>query len=64
MDKKTGSAVIYDPSCFYGHNEYELGNWRHNRSRFKRSYYNAYTRHYPESEPKEDFHDCNMLYSL
>ncbi|KAK4110824.1 hypothetical protein N656DRAFT_799558 [Canariomyces notabilis] len=33
MDMKTGEAFIFDVCSFYGHNEYDTGNWRAPRHR-------------------------------
>ena len=63
--KDTGIPIIFDPAAFYAHSEYELGNWRHNRSIFKEEYYEAYLKHYGgPAEPKDEFEDRNLLYSL
>ncbi|TGO07907.1 hypothetical protein BTUL_0237g00030 [Botrytis tulipae] len=35
-------AVIFDPGCFYAHNEYELGNWRAKRNKFSKAYFDAF----------------------
>ena len=56
--------MVYDACCFYGHNEYELGNWRPTRNRFGKAYIKAYHRHYPIAEPAEDYDDRNVLYSM
>ncbi|KAB5558029.1 fructosamine kinase [Coniochaeta sp. 2T2.1] len=64
VDRKTGKAVVFDASAFYGHNEYELGNWRPKRSRFGREYFEEYKRHYPPAHPKEEFDDRILLYSM
>jgi hypothetical protein len=42
----------------------ELGNWRHERNKFTRLYFQIYHSHIPKSEPKEDYDDRNGLYSL
>ena len=59
-----GDPVIYDACVFYGHNEYELGNWRPARNKFGRNYVAAYRKWMPVSEPAEDADDRNALYAL
>ncbi|KAK0732425.1 Fructosamine kinase-domain-containing protein [Apiosordaria backusii] len=62
--RKTGDPVIYDPACFWAHNEYELGNWHPERNRFGKEFYQEYHRHIPKSDPVEDYDDRNVLYGL
>ena len=51
-DMETGEPFVFDGSAFYGHNEYELGNWRTPRHRLSsRTYIRNYKRHFPASEP-------------
>ncbi|KAF2232194.1 hypothetical protein EV356DRAFT_450641, partial [Viridothelium virens] len=64
IDTQTDIPLIYDPSSFYAHNEYELGNWRPERNKFSRSYFNAYHTHMPKAEPEDDYDDRNALYSM
>ncbi|KAI1134033.1 Fructosamine/Ketosamine-3-kinase [Hypoxylon sp. FL0543] len=64
VDQNTDEGIIYDPASFWAHNEYELGNWRPDRNRFTRRYFEAYHSHIPKSEPQEDYDDRNALYSL
>ncbi|KAI1669888.1 Fructosamin-kin multi-domain protein [Pyrenophora tritici-repentis] len=49
VDAKTGEAFVFDTCSFYGHNEYDTGNWRAPRHRLK---------------PMEDWDARNLLYSL
>ncbi|KAF2962994.1 hypothetical protein GQX73_g10578 [Xylaria multiplex] len=64
-DIDTGEPFIFDASSFYGHNEYEMGNWRAARHRLSdKLYIENYKRHFPVSEPKEEWDDRNLLYSL
>lgn len=52
MDMKTGEAFIFDVCSFYGHNEYDTGNWRAPRHRLSnKAYIKNYKLHYPMSEP-------------
>ncbi|PGH02301.1 hypothetical protein GX51_04742 [Blastomyces parvus] len=64
-DMETGEPFIFDAGSFYGHNEYDIGNWRAPRHRLSKE---AYIRHYkdnfPPAEPKEDWDGRNLLYSL
>ncbi|OCL02753.1 hypothetical protein AOQ84DRAFT_348674 [Glonium stellatum] len=64
VDMRTNLPLIYDPSSFYAHNEYELGNWRPERNKFSRSYFTAYHSHIPKSAPEGDYDDRNALYSM
>ncbi|KAI9688768.1 MAG: hypothetical protein M1822_001125 [Bathelium mastoideum] len=65
MDMRTGDAFIFDVCSFYGHNEYDTGNWRAPRHRLSnKSYIRNYKRHFPVSEPAEDWDARNLLYSL
>ena len=41
----------------------ELGNWRPERNKFTRNYFNAYHAHFPKAKPEEDYDDRNALYS-
>ncbi|KAK8116001.1 Ketosamine-3-kinase [Apiospora sp. TS-2023a] len=60
----TVKGLIFDPSSFWGHNEYELGNWRPERNRFTQEYFDAYHDHYTKSAPEEDYNDRNALYAM
>lgn len=52
MDMRTGEAFVFDVCSFYGHNEYDIGNWRAPRHRLSsKVYVRNYKRHYPVSEP-------------
>jgi protein-ribulosamine 3-kinase len=65
MDTKTGHAFIFDACSFYGHNEYDIGNWRAPRHGLsKEAYIRLYKQRFPVSEPAEDWNDRNRLYSL
>ena len=47
-----GRAVFYDVATFYGHNEYDLGDWRAPRHALSdAAYVNAYKERIPPSEP-------------
>ncbi|KAI6299498.1 hypothetical protein MCOR34_009171 [Pyricularia oryzae] len=63
VDDDTGRPVIYDPSGFWGHHEYELGNWRPSRNKFT-DYISTYYKYMEPSEPVEDLDGRNLLYSL
>ncbi|KAL8682880.1 MAG: hypothetical protein Q9186_001126 [Xanthomendoza sp. 1 TL-2023] len=65
MDPKTGEAFVFDASAFYGHNEYDTGNWRAPRHRLSEApYIELYKEKFPVSEPVEDWDARNLLYSL
>ncbi|KAL7801490.1 Fructosamine kinase domain-containing protein [Trichoderma afarasin] len=64
VDGDTEEGIVYDPASFWAHNEYELGNWRPERNKFTRRYFQAYHSHIPKAEPEEDYDDRNALYSL
>ncbi|KAL7896627.1 Fructosamine/Ketosamine-3-kinase [Trichoderma sp. SZMC 28014] len=64
IDGDTERGIVYDPASFWAHNEYELGNWRPERNKFTRRYFQAYHSHIPKAEPEEDYDDRNALYSL
>ena len=53
-DMETGQPFVFDAGSFYGHNEYETGNWRAPRHRLSsRLYMRNYKRNFPVSEPGE-----------
>lgn len=65
IDAKTGQAFVFDVCSFYGHNEYDTGNWRAPRHRLSnKSYIENYERQFPVSKPFEDWDARNLLYSL
>ncbi|KAL7945336.1 Fructosamine kinase domain-containing protein [Trichoderma barbatum] len=64
IDGDTEEGIVYDPASFWAHNEYELGNWRPERNKFTRRYFQAYHSLVPKAEPEEDYDDRNALYSL
>lgn len=62
---KTGEPFVFDACSFYGHNEYDTGNWRAPRHRMSnKAYMKAYKRKFPVSEPEGDWDARNLLYSL
>ncbi|PPJ56797.1 hypothetical protein CBER1_05970 [Cercospora berteroae] len=62
---QTGQSKIFDAAVFYGHNEYDLGMWRATPAvRFGRPHIRQYLRHFPPSEPKEQWDDRNRLYGI
>ncbi|KAL8836423.1 MAG: hypothetical protein Q9170_002911 [Blastenia crenularia] len=43
MDANTGEAFVFDACSFYGHNEYDVGNWRASRHKLSdRAYVDEY----------------------
>ena len=64
-DSETGEALVFDACSFYGHNEYDIGNWRAPRHKVSAAaYLSAYKEYYPVSEPVADWDARNVLYSL
>lgn len=52
MDAQTGKVFVFDLCSFYGHNEYDIGNWRAPRHRLSdRAYVQSYKTFFPISEP-------------
>jgi protein-ribulosamine 3-kinase len=64
VNAQTGRPVIFDPSCFYGHNEFDLGPWRCERHATGKEYIDAYFACCPPSAPEEDWEGRNLLYLL
>ena len=61
----TGKAFVFDAGSFYGHNEYETGNWRTPRHRLSDGeYIKGYKKRFPVSQPEDDWDARNLLYSL
>lgn len=57
-------AVFFDPSCLWGHNEYDLAFWRAGRYKTNLIFRQEYVREMGESAPGKDFDDRNALYAL
>ncbi|CAJ2511109.1 Uu.00g067340.m01.CDS01 [Anthostomella pinea] len=55
--------VVFDPSCVYGHSEYELGIMRMFGG-FEGSFWKEYESLVPKAEPKEEWADRVALYEL
>ncbi len=52
MDIRTGEAFTFDVCSFYGHNEYDTGNWRAPRHQLSnKAYIRNYIENFPVSEP-------------
>ncbi|KAL1880561.1 hypothetical protein VTK73DRAFT_5574 [Phialemonium thermophilum] len=64
VDENTEEGIIFDPASFWAHNEYELGNWRPERNKFTKQYFDEYHSHIPRAEPSEDYDGRNALYAL
>ena len=65
MDMRTGQAFVFDVCSFYGHNEFDTGNWRAPRHRLSwKAYIKEYKKRFPVSEPEMDWDARNLLYSL
>ncbi|KAM0332422.1 hypothetical protein ACHAQA_002703 [Verticillium albo-atrum] len=61
---QSGQPVIFDASCMYAHNEFDLGIWRRDAVHFKQPYFEEYLARMPPSEPASQWDDRNRLYSL
>lgn len=61
-DRETGKVMIFDASSFYAHNEMELGLWRWSDT--MSTFTESYLRHFPPTEPAEEWDDRNRIYSL
>jgi fructosamine-3-kinase len=55
--------VVYDPSCVYGHSEYELGIMRMFGG-FGSTFWKEYEKLVPKTEPEEEWDDRVALYEL
>ncbi|KAI9784879.1 MAG: hypothetical protein M1816_000574 [Peltula sp. TS41687] len=64
VDQDNDLPLVYDACCFWAHNEYEMGNWRPERNRFSRTYFNAYHSHVRKAAPEQDYDDRNALYAM
>jgi protein-ribulosamine 3-kinase len=64
VDVNTGQPVIFDPTPLYAHNEYEMAPWWAPRHKMTSAYIAEYIKHYPVSEPADDFKDRGALYGL
>ncbi|TRM65877.1 Fructosamine/Ketosamine-3-kinase [Schizophyllum amplum] len=62
-DKATGEPAIFDPSSFYGHNEFDLAIARVFGG-FRPSFYNAYHKHFPKAEPADQYELRMALYEM
>ncbi|KUI56204.1 Protein-ribulosamine 3-kinase, chloroplastic [Cytospora mali] len=51
---ETEEPSIFDPSCFYGHNEFDLGPWRCPRHKTGKPYIEEYHKSFAKSAPEED----------
>ncbi|KAG7147265.1 Protein-ribulosamine 3-kinase like protein [Verticillium longisporum] len=60
----TQQPVVFDLSCMYAHNEYDLGMWRREVIRFGQPYFRQYLMRMPPSEPASQWDDRNRLYSI
>ncbi|KAI1267817.1 Fructosamine kinase-domain-containing protein [Xylariaceae sp. FL1019] len=71
ISKVTGDNIVFDASSYFAHNEMEFGNWRSELNTFFRSkntlsnaYIDEYLKHFPKTEPVDEFDDRNRLYSI
>ncbi|RSM01632.1 hypothetical protein CDV31_011273 [Fusarium ambrosium] len=56
------TAIVYDSSGLWGHNEVDLGVIRNPRYPLGRPYLKEYWKHIPISEPQEDADSRNIMY--
>ncbi|KAK4156354.1 Fructosamine/Ketosamine-3-kinase [Chaetomidium leptoderma] len=62
-NQKGVEEVVFDPSCVYGHSEYELGIMRMFGG-FGSGFWSEYESLVPKAEPKEEWDDRLALYEL
>lgn len=62
-DEEAVGEVVYDPSAVYGHSEYELGIMKMFGG-FGSTFFNAYHKIVPKTEPVEEYEDRVRLYEL
>ncbi|KAK7883775.1 hypothetical protein LTR67_010937 [Exophiala xenobiotica] len=60
----TGGPIVFDPSVFWAHNEYDLDNMNVPRYRLGKEWMREYHLHVPKSAPEEDYDDRNLLYGM
>ena len=62
---QTGNILLFDATSYYGHNEVDLGIWRSDRHYMQNpSYREEYQKHFPPSEPVEEWDDRYRLYCI
>ncbi|KAF8866171.1 hypothetical protein BDZ45DRAFT_700792 [Acephala macrosclerotiorum] len=59
-----GEPLMFDPSVFWGHNEYDLDNMNIPRYRLGRNWMREYHKHFPISDPEDDYEDRNAVYAM
>ncbi|KAE9369678.1 hypothetical protein N431DRAFT_380962 [Stipitochalara longipes BDJ] len=64
IDVDTNAPLVFDACCFYGHNEYEFGQWMPVCNRFGAEYLSAYHTYVHISPPEEDYNGRLDLYKL
>ncbi|KAI4630948.1 hypothetical protein J4E83_002474 [Alternaria metachromatica] len=60
----TGDPVYFDPSVFWGHNEYDVGSMATPRYKLGRQWMREYHKFFPITEPEDDYEDRNLLYAM
>ncbi|EFZ00946.1 fructosamine kinase [Metarhizium robertsii] len=60
----TGEPVYFDPSVFWGHNEYDVGSMDTPRYRLGRHWMREYHKFFPISAPEEDYEARKALYAI
>ncbi|KAF2105812.1 Fructosamine kinase-domain-containing protein [Lophiotrema nucula] len=61
---ENGEPIMFDPSVFWGHNEYDLDNMKVPRYRMGRHWMREYHKHFPISAPEDDYEDRINLYEI
>ena len=64
VNMQTGRPVVFSPSGLYAHNEYELGSWCRRTGAFSWAYFREYQKHFPPSDPVEQWDDRLRLYGI
>ncbi|KAG8415052.1 hypothetical protein J3458_008934 [Metarhizium acridum] len=64
VDATTGEPVYFDPSVFWGHNEYDVGSMATPRYGLGRDWIVEYHKFFPVSAPEEDHEARNALYAI
>ncbi|KIX09814.1 uncharacterized protein Z518_00895 [Rhinocladiella mackenziei CBS 650.93] len=64
VNLETGEPILFSPSPFYAHNEYDLGGWRRKTGSLSWPYFREYRKYFPPSEPSEEWDDRLQLYSV
>ncbi|CAG8975455.1 hypothetical protein HYALB_00004769 [Hymenoscyphus albidus] len=64
VDVNTKRSILFDPVCFYGHNEMDLQCMGSPRYALGMDFIELYKEQFGASEPRDDFYDRHKLYAL